>query len=191
MTLFSVGFSSWSITNNISDTATGTLTTDTVLPTPDDVSQLVTIDEVKCFEYNAQGIIHRNDQKVISSIDKTATVTATFTLSPKDIQNYCDLHHITSLSLETTLTYSGTTSTTNGLFGYCLAQTDLDATSYKLTDDITYVLSSTEESKSITMDFTFTIAQYAEFYDAINNDNFEFKVSASLIAYIETPMNGV
>ena len=190
MTLFSVGFSSWQITNNIVQTVTGDITADSVIPAPDDVSQLVIFESIDCFEFNSIGIIHRNGNGAIIKTDKTATITAHFTLYPQSLQEYFSAYNVSALSLDATLTYSNTTEgESNELFSLCsLPENALTATSYKLTTPLDGILKSTEESSLLSIDFTFTIKdeEYTNFYNAINNDSFEFHVSASLLLYIET-----
>ncbi|MBR2341590.1 MAG: hypothetical protein IKA72_04210 [Clostridia bacterium] len=194
LTLFSVGFSSWSITNKIVETVNGTINSDAIMSPPDDVTKLVTLDAVECFDYNANGIVHKNADGTHGSIDTTATVTAYFSVYPQALKTHFEGYDLTSVSVESTLTYSGTTES---LFGEnctyaqsaSLGTTTLTCqsaaysnVSYRFTAVLNDILNSTEEKVTLAMNFTFTIKNYSAFYEAIGDlDNFEFYVSSRLM----------
>ena len=200
MTLFSVGFSSWQITSKFVEIANGTITTDSVIPAPDDVSQLVTIDEVECFKFNSLGIVHLNADGTYKETNYTATVTAHITLYPQALKAHFKDHGVTKLALDATLTYSGTTV---GLFKdtYTYApSSSLDALalgftstshstkSYTFSTKLETILSDNQDSRSLTMNFTFTMSEseYEDFYTAIINAiDFKFDVSANLSVYAD------
>ena len=201
MTLFSVGFSSWQITSKFIEETTGTITVDSVLAPPESVAKLITIDSVECFSYNSTDIVHVNPDGTFKEANKTATVTAYFTLRPNALNTYFGNLDVSKLSIDATLTYSGTTEALFGgncndykgaatLNGSTTNYTAVSSstTNVKFTAILNDVLSSSESELSLVMRFTFTIPteKYTTFYNGISNTNFAFNVSASLSAYTES-----
>ncbi len=194
LTLFSVGFSSWQITGKIIESVDGTITADSIMAPPDDVTKLVTLDRVECFDYNRVGIVHKNTDGTYKETNYTATVTAYFSVYPQALKAHFEGYNLTSVAIESTLTYAGTTAS---LFGENCTYTQsasLDSTpltcqsaaysnvSYRFTAILNNILNSAEEKATLAMNFTFTINNYEDFYEKICNlSDFEFYVSSRLM----------
>ena len=196
LTLFSVGFSSWQITNNFEKTVEGTITLDSVKEPPANLKEYIELKELICFEYNSSGFIHTIDNN--KTVDKTTTVTAPFYLYPQKLQSHFSGFATNSLSLEVILTYKNTTAgeITSLFEGTCsdykytagdnnikydITSHEITQTSYKVTVLLADILTATSSVIVLPVNFGFTVdTNYDSFRKAIDNENFEFIVSASL-----------
>lgn len=199
LTLFSVGFSSWQITNSAMVEDTGIIQVDSVVKAPDDVRKLVDFVSVDCFEYGINGFVLR-DEKGFPSTTKTATVTANFILYPTALQEHFSSYDATALSVEAVLTYENAvdnatlfvanhTYIPNANYGGTTLDylTTSHTNGYRFSVVLTDILTRSESEIALAMNFSFTVndSDYQAFYNAINSDSFQFNVSANLTTYAE------